>query len=198
MTVNKRKICVTVIVAAACLGLGGVAAADVESLAQTCNGCHGGGGKVPSIAGVSEFYHADQLYFYRDEERPCADATSASGETTNMCAVTSGLSDDEIDEIAAHFAGMPYVATKQEFDAALATAGMAIHERDCAVCHTDGGSNAEDDSGILAGQPLGYLEMTLAEYRATERDQPEPMQKKIAALSDDDVKALLNYYASQQ
>ena len=75
---------------------------------------------------------------------------------------------------------------------------MAIHERDCAVCHTDGGSNAEDDSGILAGQPMGYLEMMLAEYRATERDQPEPMQKKIAGLSDDDVKALVNYYASQQ
>lgn len=195
---KKRNTCQTVIATAASLFLSGAAFADVESALKTCDGCHGANDSAPLIAGLSEFYHADQLYFYRDEERPCHDMASASGDTTNMCAITADLSDDDIDAIAAHYAAMPFVAAKQEFDAAQAEAGMAIHERDCAVCHTDGGSNAADDSGVLAGQPMGYLEMTFAQYRAGDREQPEPMHKKISGLSDDDVKALVNYYASQQ
>ena len=120
------------------------------------------------------------------------------GTTTNMCAAVADLSDDDIDEIAAHYAAMPFVAVKQEFDAALAAAGQAIHERDCAVCHTDGGSNAADDAGILAGQSMAYMEATFAQYGSGERSQPDPMKKKMAGLSDDDVNALLHYYASQQ
>lgn len=172
-----------------------------------CNGCHGDGGvsqstDIPTIAGLSEFYHADQLYFYRDEERPCGDADyqqgDMAGQTSNMCAAASGLSDEQIDAIAAHYSGMDFVPAKQDFDAGLAAAGEAIHERDCAICHSDGGSNPDDDAGILAGQWMGYMAMTMAQYRAGEREQPAPMQKKLDALSDEDVKALLNFYASQQ
>lgn len=200
---DKRKTCVTVIATTAWICFAGTAVADVDAVLKTCESCHGegsleAGSDMPAIAGLSEFYHADQLYFYRDEERPCADATSAGGETTNMCAVAADLGDDQIDDIAAHYAALPFVAVKQDFDATLAAAGNEIHDRDCAMCHSDGGSNAGDDSGILAGQSMGYLKMTFAEYRAGERAQPDPMKKKLDVLSDDDVKALLNYYASQQ
>lgn len=195
---NKRNTWVTVIATAAWLGFCGAAAADVAEIVKSCDGCHTGNGDLPAIAGLSEFYQSDQLYFYRDEERPCIDTPDASGETTNMCAVAADLSDDQIDEIAAHYAAMPFVAAKQDFDATLAAAGNEIHDRDCAVCHSDGGSNVADDSGILAGQPMGYLKMTFDQYRAGEREQPDPMKKKVTALSDDDVNALLHYYASQQ
>lgn len=175
------------------------ATADVAAIAPICEGCHGAGGvsqdgNVPTIAGLSEFYHADQLYFYRDGDRTCADTDGAE----TMCAAVSGLSDDDIDEIAAHFAGMDFVPAAQDFDAALATAGEAIHQRDCGVCHRDGGSSPDDDAGILAGQHSAYLEHTLAQHRTGEREMPAPMKTKVDALSDDDVKALINYYASQQ
>lgn len=200
---DKKLISMTMMATAALLGLGGVALADVATTAQTCDGCHGAGNLgaehgVPTIAGLSEYYHSDQLYFYREKGRPCNDVTSSGGETTNMCAVTENLSDEEIDELAAHYAAMPFKPAKQDFDAALAAAGKAIHDRDCEVCHTEGGSNVEDDAGILAGQWMGYLQTVMAEYRSGEREQAEPMKKKVDALSDDDVKALLNYYASQQ
>jgi len=178
-------------------------AADIEATIAACDGCHsadnlGADGSIPAIAGLSEFYHADQLFFYRDEERPCNDASNASGETTNMCASTADLGDEDIEAVAAHYAEMPFVAAAQEFDVALAAAGQEVHERDCEVCHSDGGSNIADDSGILGGQRMGYMEMTFAQYSSGEREQPEQMQKKLDALSDDDVKALLHYYASQQ
>jgi sulfide dehydrogenase cytochrome subunit len=97
-----------------------------------------------------------------------------------------------------YYAGLPFVAAKQDFDAALAEAGKAVHEGNCDKCHSDGGANPEDEAGILAGNMMGYLEAQLADYRAGEREQPKKMEEKVSALTDDDVKALVNYYASQQ
>ena len=45
---------------------------------------------------------------------------------------------------------------------------------------------------------MGYLKDTFAEYRSGEREQPKKMEEKLSALSDDDIKALVNFYASQQ
>lgn len=189
------------------IAVGTAGAADHDAVIADCNGCHGDGGvsqwsDVPTIAGLSEFYHADQLYFYRDEERPCEEAAfmqgAKAGQTSTMCAATSGLSDEQIDAIAAHYAALEFVPAAQEFDADRAAAGAAIHERDCAMCHSAGGSDPADDAGILAGQWTGYLARTIALYRSGEREQPAPMQKKLDGLSDGDVEALLHYYASQQ
>jgi sulfide dehydrogenase cytochrome subunit len=182
-------------------------AGDLETIVADCNGCHGDDGvsqwtDVPTIAGVPEFVHSDALYVFRDEARPCSESEYKQGDTskpaTTMCAVTADLSDDMIDEIAAYYAALPFVPAKQDFDAALAEAGKAIHEAECDRCHSEGGSNPEDEAGILAGNMMGYLEATMAEYRSGEREQPKKMEEKVNALSDDDVKALLHYYASQQ
>lgn len=182
-------------------------AGDLESIVADCNGCHGDDGvsqwtDVPTIAGVSEFVHSDALYIFRDEARPCTESKYRQGDTsrpaTTMCAAVADLSDDMIEEIAAYYAALPFVPAKQEFDADLAAAGKAIHDAECDRCHSEGGANPDDDAGILAGQWIGYMEDTFAEYRAGERDQPKKMEEKLNALSDDDVKALIHYYASQQ
>ena len=182
-------------------------AGDLESTVADCNGCHGDDGvsqwtDVPTIAGVPEFVHSDALYIFRDGDRPCTESEYKQGDkkgsTTTMCDVTSDLSDDMIDEVAAYYAGLPFVPAKQDFDAGLAAAGKAVHDAECDRCHSEGGSNPEDEAGILAGQWMGYLEDTFAEYAAGEREQPKKMEEKLNALSDDDVKALVHYYASQQ
>lgn len=200
---DKRRTCVAAVAAAAWMCFAGTALADVDAVLKMCDSCHGegsleAGSDVPAIAGLSELYHADQLYIYRDGDRPCIDAADASGEMTNMCALVADLSDDDIDAVAAHYATLPFVAASQDFDATLAAAGEKIHDRSCMMCHSDGGSNAGDDAGILAGQTMGYMKMTFAQYRAGEREQPGPMKMLLDALSDDDVNALLHYYASQQ
>ena len=115
-----------------------------------------------------------------------------------MCDVVAGLTDDQIEAIAAHYAALPFVPAEQEFDAALAERGKAIHDSECTRCHSDGGSNPEDEASILAGQWMGYLETTFAQYAAGEREQPEKMKEKMDALSAEDQTALIHYYASQQ
>lgn len=183
------------------------AATAADELASECNDCHGANGvsqwtDMPTIAGIDSFTSSEALYAYRDEARPCHESKWRQGDTsrpaTTMCAETADLSDDQIEALAEHYAGLPFVAAKQDFDPALAAKGKAVHDAGCDRCHSDGGSNPDDEASILAGQQMGYLELAMAEYRSGERDQVDKMKEEIGKLSDDDVKALLHYYASQQ
>ncbi len=183
------------------------ASADVDAMMKDCNGCHGDNGvsqwtDVPSIGGFPEFVHVDALYVYQDEARPCMESAYRQGDTsrpaTTMCAIAAGLSEEDIDAIAAAYAELPYVKAKQDFDAELAAAGKALHEEHCDRCHSESGTNPDDEAGMLGGQMMGYLERTLGEYRAGEREMPKKMKEKVDLLSDDDVTALVNYYGSIQ
>ena len=186
---------------------GVVSAADHDAIIENCDGCHGDNGvsqwdDMPTIAGIDAFVHSEALYAYLDEARPCATGPYRQGDTsrpeTSMCEVVADLDDGQIESIADHYAALPFVAAKQDFDADLAAAGKAIHDDACDRCHSDGGSNPEDEASILAGQWMGYMKTTFDQYAAGEREQPKKMQEKMDALSPDDVKALLHYYASQQ
>jgi len=178
-----------------------------DELAAQCNDCHGDGGvsswdDVPTIAGLDAFSASDALFSYRDKARPCVSSAWRQGDTsrpaTDMCAETAKLSDDDIDALAEHYAKLDFVPAKQDFDAALAEKGKSKHAASCERCHSEGGSNLEDEASILAGQRMGYLKGAIAEYRSGEREQPDKMKEEMDKLSDDDVTALLHYYASQQ
>ena len=189
------------------LGIPALASADIDAMIEDCNGCHGDNGvsqwsDMPSIAGIPEFVIVDALYIYQDEARPCADSEYRLGDTsraaTNMCAVAAELSEDDIDALAAAYAEMAWTKVKQDFDAGLAAAGKAIHDSDCDRCHSEAGTNADDEASMLGGQQMGYLRETFAQYKAGTREQPGKMKEKLDALSDDDVEALVHYYGSIQ
>jgi sulfide dehydrogenase cytochrome subunit len=182
-------------------------AADVAALAASCDDCHGKNGastepKIPSIGGMSATYITDSLAVYQDKSRPCADvkypAGAKKGETANMCDLAAKLAKGEDELIAGHYADKPFVPAKQAFDAELAKRGKGIHELQCKKCHEDGGSSPDDDAGILAGQWMPYLESQFAEYTSGKRPMAKKMQPKIEKLTADDIKALLNFYASAQ
>jgi len=182
-------------------------AGDIDAMMADCNGCHGDKGvskwnDVPTIAGIDAFGHADALFMFRDEERPCSESKYRQGDTsraaTTMCAIAAELSDDDIEALGDAYSALPFVPAAQKFDAALAEAGAAVHEQLCEQCHSEGGSNVEDEASILAGQWAGYLEVEFARYLSGERPQDKKMKEKMDALSADDAKALIQYYASQQ
>lgn len=182
-------------------------AGDIGAMMADCNGCHGDKGvsqwnDVPTIAGIDAFVHADALFQFRDEELPCSESKYRQGDTsrapTTMCAVAGDLSDEDIEALADAYSALPFVPAKQEFDPALAKAGAAVHDKLCEQCHSEGGSNVEDEASILAGQWAGYLEAAFANYLSGARPQDKKMEEKMNALSADDAKALIHYYASLQ
>ncbi len=182
-------------------------ATDLEVLMKGCDDCHGKNGvsqwtDVPTIAGIDAFTHADALFMFRDEDLPCSESEYRQGDTsraaTTMCAVAAELSDDDIEALGDAYAELPFVAAVQDFDVALVEAGAAIHDKQCDKCHSDGGSNVEDEASILAGQWIAYMEASFANYLSGDRPQDKKMEEKMSALSESDVKALIHYYASQQ
>ncbi len=182
-------------------------AAGISDQVENCEGCHGANGvsecpDMPTIAGLSPGSHEDAMYAYIDGLRPCEKGDYRHGDTsraaTDMCVITKALSEDEIAELAEYFAAKKFVPMKQATDPEKAKAGEALHNAGCKGCHSDGGSNPEDDASILAGQPIGYLTNTFKEYSSGKREQPKKMQPKMDALSEADTEALIHYYASQQ
>ena len=183
------------------------AGADVDALMQGCNDCHGDGGvsqwtDMPSIAGIPEFVLADALYIYQEEGRPCGDSEYRQGDTsrpaTNMCAVMADLSEDDIDGLAAAYGAMEWTKATQDFDAALAEQGKAIHDKACDRCHSEAGTNADDEASMLGGQQMGFLRNMFAQFADGSREQPSKMKEKVDALSADDLEALVHYYGSIQ
>lgn len=171
--------------------------ASDSMLANTCAGCHGtNGGSVgpasPSIGGLSVDYFTEVMAAYK------------SGDTasTIMGRIAKGYSDEEIAQLAKFYAGQKFVAVKQDFDKDAAAKGAKLHDKYCEKCHAEGGSSAEDDSGILAGQAAPYIANTMADFNSGARTAPKKMAKKLKKLmtkeGDAGLAALQAYYASQQ
>lgn len=178
-------------------------AAGVPEAAKGCADCHGekgvsSRGEIPTIAGMSAFYLEGQMQAYQQQKRPCpkVDKTDKSGKS-DMCEVSKKLDAAQVKEVAAYFAGEKFAGAKQPVDAALAAKGKAIHDLRCESCHSEGGTVADDDAGILAGQWKEYLLQGLKEFHEGKRVQPEKMKPKLDPLSEPDFKALAEFYASK-
>ena len=198
----RRAMRVLALAALALLG----APAHAGPVAEHCEKCHGKDGlstdsAMPSIAGLSKQYFIDTMTAYKDGGRPCAKVTPPGKPreaAEDMCKIASDLSEADIDSIAEVYAAKPYKAARQKFDAAKAAQGKKLHAQACEKCHSENGTLAEDDAGLLGGQQMGYLRAMLKEYREGKRPQDKKMKEKVDKLGDADVEALIHYYGSLQ
>lgn len=178
--------------------------ADGATIAKdSCAGCHGEDGnstdgKVPSIAGFSVDGLVEMTMAYKSGDRTGDKYTPEGGKETDMNAITKDMSEADITAVSEFFSGKGFKAADQEADAALAATGAKIHKDSCEKCHSEGGKSAEDDTAIMAGQWKPYLTKEFGKFTDGSRDMSKKMKKKFSALSDDDKKALLEYYASQK
>lgn len=184
-----------------------VHAKSLEETVAFCEECHGKGGvsketDIPTIAGFSGVAYTDILKAYKDGTRSAISSRFRSGDTsrpeTNMNEIAKKLTPDEIKKLSAHYSAKSFVPTAQSFDAAKAAIGAKIHKAQCFKCHEDGGSSRDDDVGILAGQWSPYLRTALKNFRSDKRDTDPKMLEVVKKLSDAEIEALLNYWASQQ
>ena len=185
-----------------------LANAEITDIADQCDECHGAGGvstesDVPSVAGISPFIIEEYMLEFRDAARICRESKYRSGDlerpATDMCVIAKDLSEGDITEIADYYGSKDFTAAKQSFDADKAAAGASLHKKHCRKCHADGGSYADDDASILAGQWMPYLEQVFADYVAGDRNMLEDkMQEKMDELTDEEGEALIHFYGSQQ
>lgn len=169
------------------------ASANADNTLKLCENCHGADGlgtesDVPIIAGLPVEVQEDALYAYLDGDRDC-------GSKPMMCKLMSRLTEEQIVELAAHYAAMSFSPAGEEFDAALAEKGQAIHQDECALCHGESGLG-NTEASILFGQRMEYLHYALRQYAAAQRKQLPAMEKKAVKLTGDDIEALVHYYAS--
>ena len=85
----------------------------------------------------------------------------------------------------------------QEFDPEAAAAGEKLHAERCAECHLEGGTKP-GRGPIIAGQWTEYLREGMKYIPTGEHLVPPIMEREIVELTDADLDALMNYYASRR
>ncbi len=168
------------------------AAQSVAERVQVCGACHGADGvsqleKIPSLAGQPEFYLLNQLVLIREGVRTIA----------VMQDVLKGISDADIQGLAAHYAKLPPGKTSEPIDAVLAAKGRALApDLQCPTCHKPDLSG-QQQMPRLAGQRLDYLREALHALRDGGRGGADAlMVEAILGRSDADLEALAQYAAS--
>jgi cytochrome c553 len=157
-----------------------------KAISYTCLGCHGIDGyrnaypnySVPKLEGQNPDYLAAALHGYRDGDR--------SHITMHSQAET--LSDQDIADIAAFFAGKPLVTSGKPQGTVPKAATL------CTSCHGQDGISIAPMYPSLAGQHQDYLVRALDEYKNGGRKNP--IMKGFAAnLSDADISDIARFFS---
>ncbi|MDO5759216.1 MAG: c-type cytochrome, partial [Rhodobacterales bacterium] len=165
-----------------------------------CLGCHGQGGSdhVPPLGHQNAAYLQMSLRAYLD-------GTRASG---IMAQAVAEVSPDALDDLAQWFAeqtpepGAPPQMPAQLVERGRALAHAATGDADvpaCSACHGPDASEASDFFPVLSGLPAPNLHTQLILWRDTRRGgghQAELMRKAAQNLEDEDISALVAYYAT--
>lgn len=180
-------------------------AADVGKVVESCNSCHGKDGasvdgKIPTIGGMSAKFLMSTFKAYKGKARPCLEVAiktgADKGKKTDMCKAVEGLSDDDLKALAKHYAELKFVRANQTTNPDLVAKGKEIHKVSCEKCHSQGGSVAADDAGILAGQHMPYMAAQLADYADGKRPMEKKMKAKMEGLDKAAFEALTHFYGS--
>jgi cytochrome c553 len=162
-------------------------AAAGKSKSEACAGCHGNAGVSlglagPTLAGHDEGYLVEALTAYKTGRRNNA----------LMKAMVASLSDGDIANVAAYYAGLKCeVALNASAQMAAARkAGASV----CTNCHGANGISADHVAPNLAGQSKSYLASAIKSYVSGARVHVV-MYVLANATSDADVEKIASYYA---
>ncbi len=137
-------------------------AAAGKSKTEACAGCHGSAGisaglPGPTLAGQTEAYLVEALNAYK------------SGKRNNplMKAMVANVSEGDIADVAAYYAGLKCEVSPNASDQAAAArkAGASV----CTNCHGANGVNADHAAPNLVGQSKDYLANALKSYASGTR-----------------------------
>jgi cytochrome c553 len=162
--------------------------------ARACGGCHGPEGvsaleNIPSLAGHPDEFITLQLILFREGLR----------DVPPMTQLAQGLTDQEVEDLAAFYAGLPPGHIERPArDAARYQAGAALAERlRCGICHLPA-FQGRAQMPRLTGQREDYLTHALTEYReGARRGTDTNMNAVMFGVADADIAALAHFMAQQ-
>lgn len=175
--------------------------AEFDSLVSLCKSCHGQDGNsplplFPSIAGYSYESFLGKINAYRDNERIAEEFQDPNEPETVMTNIARRLSEQDVDALARYFSTRTFIPVSQPIDIELAKRGAILHQEKCERCHTNNGSEPLEDAAILAGQWTPYLRLQFEYIASGKRIALASMRQRLKKLSQDEIEALLNFYAS--
>lgn len=171
-----------------------VAVENIEILARTCNNCHGvsgvsAGGSMPSIGGLPRGYLANIMKEWKYDKRDAA----------TMNRIVKGLSDDEINALAAYFSKKRWTPLRQSASASAIAKGKKVIFENCEDCHGATGSDPDIDAPRINGQAARYMALELEKYHDEGFDMPHRrMNKVVRKLNGGDIEAVADYYGAQR
>ena len=161
-----------------------------------CHKCHGDAGIIdeadtPSIAGQVPAYQFKQLMDYKNGSRS----------ERQMEKIAKKLTPENMADLVAFYSSQPAAQSAAMTDApAMVTRGdMSRLLLPCEVCHGKKGEGLGYEVPALSGQMPEYLAATLAEFKEGERENDHYGRMRYIArqLSDDEIKAVVAYYAAK-
>jgi len=166
---------------------------SAEMLSNACGGCHGTSGasagpSMPSLAGQSKAFFVDAMKKFRSGER----------EATVMGRLAKGYSDEQINMMADYFAKQKPQGQGTAVDPALVAKGKTVYNEACKRCHLENGKEFEEDTPVVAGQWLKYLQIQMGEFQSGKRKMSEKKAEKVKSLTSADWEAVAHFYASQK
>lgn len=175
------------------MGLLGWKEAFADTAHLACYGCHGPNGvseaeHMPTIAGLNFQYFYSTMRAFRNDER----------NSTIMGRIAKGYRTSQLQRMALYFGRQPWTGKVREVDMELARRGGELHRKYCEKCHEQNGHYQDSDTPPLAGQARGYLVFQMSDYRKGIDGMPQPalMQERLEKMSDADLMALAEFYAS--
>ena len=172
-----------------------------ELFLKHCSECHQKDGNsddenIPKIAQFSAILIYDILDQFKTGDRKAAKIKNKEGQLTDMATISKNLNTAEVEAISHYISQQTSRPVKQAFDKELAVKGKEIHLDLCENCHVDNGTNPIEDAPIQKGQWKPYLIKQFEALSKEERYMPRRMKKRFKKLSDEDKKALIEFYIS--
>lgn len=168
-----------------------------QSKSTACIACHGANGNSPNpewpnLAGQNETYIKRQLQAFK----------SGARQNPLMTPMATGLSEDDMDDLAAYFAqqmpqGLEADPAKVALGQRLYRGGdMRLGTAACGACHGPGGDgNPAAGYPAIHGQHAAYAAAQLRAYRSgTRQTDPNQMMRNVAStLTDEQIDAVASY-----
>ena len=174
-----------------------------EIASQVCAGCHGADGNSPTPANPKlAGQHVDYLYKQLGNFKAKPGAKEPERNNAIMSAFAGQLSEQDMRNVAAHFASQPLTPSSAR-DKALVDLGRNIYRAGiaskgvpaCAGCHGPTGAGMPALFPRLQGQYAEYTEAQLTAFRQGARANSGSMMTISARLSDAEIKAVSDYIA---